>query len=810
MIDLMEQAEALARLLATGSEAMDPSERRTHALSLGRELLLCGEWRLCIELLTAAASADKVEGESALVLADAYLGSGDASAANEILIASGVLSSPEERDAALALECRVKYALNHVHEAWSAASELRRVLIDKAESSALGWSSFILGNISWARGEMPAASKYYVEAMASALRKSDLRLEALSTVSLANITRMRCHWGEALEGLERSTALWLRLGNRAQTAHSLRSTAIILWKRGQIDDAERACKESLRVATEGNNDLGVAYATQLQALIDIHSGDSVSARESLVQSQAFKGGGHASRVLLLASEFLGDVELEQGNPEKALAHYDQVLPEALARVPKGDIVAELRRRRAECFYLMGRHAEAYDEAVRGLEHCRELGDRYEEASTYRVVAMSAAAVGKADEVKRNFEQGLALFEDIETPYEWGKLWLAYGDWLMAQGQHQEEAAIAAYAAARELFERMGARARLAQAVERLGQFGKKSETTTSSSAATPPSVQRRVARRREDDVRVRWAQDTFGVLTTSPAMFELLEVVEKLARSRTPVLVLGESGTGKELIAQSFHRLSGNRGEFMAINCATLPRDVIESELFGHVAGSFTGATRDKVGLLEVCDGGTAFLDEIGEMSLDLQSRLLRFLEAGELRKVGATRITRVNTRIVAATNRENSALRAGQGFRQDLYYRLAHAVVQLPPLRRRGARDIELLAQHFLGVACKEERKRVELSPAALDRLSAYPWPGNIRELKATILQRVVLAHDGHEISPDELHLDAGGTPSTLGEELALTERKRIKEALRQSSNSKADAARLLGIPRTTLIHRMRRLGVE
>ncbi len=228
------------------------------------------------------------------------------------------------------------------------------------------------------------------------------------------------------------------------------------------------------------------------------------------------------------------------------------------------------------------------------------------------------------------------------------------------------------------------------------------------------------------------------------------------------------------------------------------------------MAGAFTGATRDKLGLLEVCDGGTAFLDEVGEMSMDLQARLLRFLEAGELRKVGATRVTRVRTRIVAATNRDNAALRSGQGFRPDLYYRLAHAVVQLPPLRRRGPRDIELLAQHFLGVACKEESKRVDLSRGAIDRLAAYPWPGNVRELKAMILQRVVLAHDGHEIGPDELHLDASDAPATLGEELALTESRRIREALRQSNNSKADAARLLRIPRTTLIHRMKRLGLE
>jgi sigma-54-dependent transcriptional regulator len=266
----------------------------------------------------------------------------------------------------------------------------------------------------------------------------------------------------------------------------------------------------------------------------------------------------------------------------------------------------------------------------------------------------------------------------------------------------------------------------------------------------------------------------------------------------------------KELIAEAIHKLSGWKGEFLAINCAALPRDVIESELFGHVSGAFTGATRDKPGLLEACEEGTAFLDEIGEMSLDLQSRLLRFMESGEIRRVGANRATRVATRIVAATNREDAALRTGQDFRLDLYYRLAHGVIELPPLRRRGSQDIELLARHFLALACAEEKKHVALSEAALRRLVSYGWPGNVRELKTAIVQRVVLAHDGHEITAGELRLEERSMPVTLDEELEQTERRRIQEALRQTANSKADAARLLGIPRTTLINRIKRHGLE
>ena len=549
----------------------------------------------------------------------------------------------------------------------------------------------------------------------------------------------------------------------------------------------------------------------------MHSGETEDSE--LLFRQSIRGADPTSRVGLLAKEFLGDVCLAQGDPRSALALFDEVFPKAVALVPRGDIVAELRQRRAECFYLLDRHTEAYEEAQTGLTHCRELGDRYEEAATYRIAALSAAAIGKLDEAKQLFDQGFAFYDDIETPYEWGKLWLAYGDWL--NGPHagafaDKSAALEAFQAARDHFERMGAKAKLADANARIASMAP--ETPDSDVAASappaPPSAatrrRRRPSRATEADRRREWALEKFGVVTANAGIFDLLETVEKLARSRTPTLVLGESGTGKELVAQAIHRLSGRSGQFMAINCGALARDIVESELFGHVAGSFTGAMRDKAGLLDVCDGGTAFLDEVGEMSGELQVRLLRFLETGETRRVGATKIHNVDTRIVAATNRERASLQGGGSFRQDLYYRLAHAVVEMPPLRRRGARDVTLLADFFLERAGREEGRQVSLSDGARARLSAYAWPGNVRELKSVITRAVVLSTDGEDIGAEQLALESSPARGTLEEELQATEKRRIEEALRAHGHSKADAARALKMPRTTLINKMRRHGLE
>jgi DNA-binding NtrC family response regulator len=593
-----------------------------------------------------------------------------------------------------------------------------------------------------------------------------------------------------------------------------RALAVLALKLGKLEQAGSLARDSIATAAATSSEEASVHSRQLLALIALQAGDARNAQRLLIEAGDEWRGTAESRPSLLTTEFLGDIHLEQGQAEPALKHYDEVWPKALALVPKGDIVAELRRRRAECYLLLGRHREAYDEARTGLEHCRELGDRYEEAATYRVLALAAAALGNPAEAKRWFDQGFAYYDDIETPYEWGKLWMSYGDWLAGSeaGEFADPAgAHEAYLAARDHFERMGAEARLAEAKARLARTA---VATPAASPAVAARVEAERPRRRprgsaELDRRSAWAGETFGFVTRNKIVLDLLGDVAKLAGAGSSLLILGESGTGKELVAHGVHRLSRRAGPFMPINAATLPREVIESELFGHVQGSFTGAHRDKPGLLEVCDGGTVFLDEIAEMSLELQSRLLRFLETGEIRRVGANRILTMDTLIVAATNRDQASLEKGEGFRPDLYYRLAHAVVVLPPLRRRGE-DVELLVRHFFADACEEQQKRLTLSDEALRRLVEYPWPGNVRQLRAVLRRLAILAPPDHEIAGHMVHLGAADTASTLSEELEQAERRRMVEALGQTGGSRSDAARALGMARTTFVTKLKRYGIR
>jgi transcriptional regulator with PAS, ATPase and Fis domain len=309
--------------------------------------------------------------------------------------------------------------------------------------------------------------------------------------------------------------------------------------------------------------------------------------------------------------------------------------------------------------------------------------------------------------------------------------------------------------------------------------------------------------------RSQWALETFGMVTRSEGILEMLEDIARVAVSDLPVLVLGESGTGKELVAHGVHRLSGRVGEFLAINSSAVPESMLESEFFGHLKGAFTNALADKVGLFEAAHEGTIFLDEIGEMSVDLQAKLLRYLETGVMRRVGSTRDLSTNVRVVAATNRSREDLQRGVGFRSDLYYRLAHAVYTLPPLRQRGD-DVDLLISHLLAQFNAAAQRDVRLTDAARARLTEYGWPGNIRQLRAVLQKLVVSAPHDRPLTPRELPLEhEPDAPAGLNDELDAQERTAIEKALRETNGNKTRAATILDLRRTSLIAKMKRLGL-
>ena len=316
-----------------------------------------------------------------------------------------------------------------------------------------------------------------------------------------------------------------------------------------------------------------------------------------------------------------------------------------------------------------------------------------------------------------------------------------------------------------------------------------------------------------------------GMLGSCEAILDLMRRIHKVAPTGTNVLIQGESGTGKELVAKAIHKASHQSGHNMiSLNCAAIPDTLIESELFGHEKGAFTGATNARVGLIEAADGGTLFLDEIGELPLEAQARLLRVLQEGEVRRVGSVATKKVSVRLIAATHRNLKELTQRGGFREDLYYRLNVVKLILPPLRDRND-DITTLADHFLKLNCDQLGKPcLSFSPSAQNVIQSYRWPGNIRELENAI-ERAVILCEGKTISPDLLSVDSeSGQETLLKSTLANNNEKPLVEnednlsledyfqkfvMEHQDSMTETELAQQLGISRKSLWQRRQKLNL-
>jgi len=302
------------------------------------------------------------------------------------------------------------------------------------------------------------------------------------------------------------------------------------------------------------------------------------------------------------------------------------------------------------------------------------------------------------------------------------------------------------------------------------------------------------------------------IIGNSSALEAVLEQVERVAPTDSTVLIQGETGTGKELIARAIHNLSSRCGRpFVKLNCAAIPFDLLESELFGHEKGAFTGAIAQKIGRFEMADKGTLFLDEVGDIPPGLQPKLLRVLQEQEFERLGSTRTHQVDVRLVAATNRDLAAMVKGNEFRSDLYYRLNVFPIPLPPLRARRE-DIPALVQHFVEVYAGRMSKEIDqIPPETMSELTSYTWPGNIRELQ-NFIERSVILSEGNVLHPPLSSLKAAAVTSSGAVTLEEAEREHIRKTLEQTRWVVAGpngAAARLGIKRSTLYFRMQKLGI-
>ena len=337
------------------------------------------------------------------------------------------------------------------------------------------------------------------------------------------------------------------------------------------------------------------------------------------------------------------------------------------------------------------------------------------------------------------------------------------------------------------------------------------------SRAAEHTAQKRMIRQLKDRLDEKYGFE--NIIGRSPLMVRILDNVRRLAQSNLPVLVLGESGTGKELLANAIHQNSNRAGNrFVAINCAGLSESLLEDELFGHVKGAFTGAAGDRQGRFEHADGGTLFLDEVGDMPLAMQAKLLRVLENGEVVRVGTNEPKTVNVRIISATNSDLAARVADKQFREDLYFRIKGATVEIPPLRSRRD-DIPLLIEHFIAAANKNHDSKIKGIAADARRvLMAYPWPGNVRQLRNAV-QNMVALTEGDKLTVDDIPSEIYSPPETVtgkhfeqlaGISLEEAEKQLIANTLKMLSGNREQAAKILGIGERTLYRKIKEYDLK
>jgi two-component system, NtrC family, nitrogen regulation response regulator NtrX len=367
---------------------------------------------------------------------------------------------------------------------------------------------------------------------------------------------------------------------------------------------------------------------------------------------------------------------------------------------------------------------------------------------------------------------------------------------------------------------MSGRATLSDAVRatKLGavQFLEKPLSPEAVLVALRAAVELRRTRDLNRTLRARLADEETLVGESAP-MRAVREMIRRVAPTDARVLITGESGTGKELAAAAIHRLSARaEGPFVRLNCAALPRELVESELFGHEKGAFTGAGERRRGHFEMAEAGTILLDEIGDLDPAAQAKLLRTLETGQLQRLGSEEAIAVDVRVLAATNRDLERAVAEGGFREDLYFRLNVIPLHLPPLRERP-QDVPALMEHVLErIRTREGRPPPRITRAAHDRLAAHRWPGNVRELN-NLVERLSILHAGQEVGEEELRPmlaapagENGGDSAGLSERLERFERRLIEEALTEADENLAAAARILQTDRANLYRRMKRLGID
>ena len=575
------------------------------------------------------------------------------------------------------------------------------------------------------------------------------------------------------------------------------NSAVLLRKMGKITLAKRLVSELQSVVLP--QELQARYHNEYARLyIALEDKKTASYLLRLLEDYTNENTPIRSRVITCEAE--ADFHCLSRDWDHAMVALDRGIEKALTISKSNDLLAELYRRKARLLYEIGMDDEAYEMAKESLEICHQVNEIYEIGANFRTLGLVAERRGDYPEAESLLEQAVKFYLSKDEKFERAHSHKDFAHFYHRRGTKDSMREAFKHAAtAMGLFEEMGVETRVDELHELLEVLSKQ--------------IPRRPFIVPDGHQLVQLGEE-YGIITGHEKVKQVLENMVRVSPTKTSILITGETGTGKELVARAIHALSDRADKPMiVVNCAAIPRELMESEIFGHLKGSFTGAATDRVGKFAMANEGTLFLDEIGDLDKHLQAKLLRVLEDGSYTPVGADKESYADVRVVAATNRNLDELIKKRQFREDLLYRLNDVILQLPPLRERGE-DAELLTLYFLHREGELMGNTMHIDPQALDMIVQHEWSGNIRELLAFVRQLILSAQESGLITvdlfPDHFFTKNSKKPKNLVDIVRNAERTAILEALIRAKGNKAQASRDLEVSRSTLGDKITRLGLD
>jgi len=598
-------------------------------------------------------------------------------------------------------------------------------------------------------------------------------------------------WSEAESNFRQALSVYDRAVGPLDMLRTSLNLAVLLRKLGKLEESMEVCKEALRIADEKGVKIYQCRFRLEIANISTIEREVEEAERYLAKACEIAEQCSFRREAVLVKETRGDVACLRGDFQAALHVFLEALKEARATAPGGDLEYEVLGRLARVYLAMGSAEKARQYAEAAIEYAAKCGDVYEHALGLRALGEIEIGEGRGGCGIDHLRQALSMLAEISAwSHETAVTEMTLGKALL--DQRSETEALEHLLAARRIYSHLG----ITDAIREIDAL-----VAGIVRPRYEGGIRRTIARRYEGSLDGCFRDVLqYGIVTADE---RIAGDVRQWGPTGVRVLIEGETGVGKELVARAMHMMSARReAPFVAVDCAGLSPSLVESELFGHTRGSFTGAVATRKGLIEEADGGTLFLDEVGELSEEMQVKFLRVLEEGCVRKVGSNKPTPVDCRIISATTKDLWAeVQAGR-FRTDLYYRLKGVSMRIPSLRERPF-DIPLLVEYFLGQFNDRYTRDVKFSDGAVERLVKHAWPGNVRELR-NLVEALVASSRGNVVRESDvdrlLHVSGPG-----GIDRAI-----LEATLKRSGGNKTQAAKLLGISRKTLWNKMKLFGIE